>query len=232
MRENVGEVATNTGEHERAEVVGGHAAPEEGGERLGDAARPVADVAKPVGRGQVGVDRTGAQGRDADAVRFEVHPHRLAVGDDAELADRVGESRIVGREAADRSGVHDIAAASLLAEHRGRLLPDVEDAVDVHVEYELPVVEGAVPHGAAEVDPGVVEDRVDATEFGPRRLEERLHRRRVAHVRRHGEGTGAPFAEIRSSGFHGVSIDVGEDEMGALTGEGAGDPRPIPEAPL
>jgi hypothetical protein len=54
---------------------------------------------------------------------------------------------------------------------------------------------------------------------------ERLDLRALAHVRRDAEHLGAVRGEVGGDGRHGLGVEVGEHEVGAAGGEGAGERR-------
>ena len=120
----------------------------------------------------------------------------------------------------------DHVAADALAEEEERL--------EIGVHHRVPVGFGEIDRVGAADDPGIVDEDVDASEFGKHRIDERLHR---ADARQVGGEILAPAAQPahladglvggRSARGGDVGAGLGERERDPLpdAGVGAGDER-------
>jgi acetyl-CoA carboxylase carboxyltransferase component len=154
------------------------------GNRVGDVAglHPLPELAAyaleylgPVVAGQFRRGRARLDQRDAYVPPGHLLAQRLAERADAELGQRVDAVAVAGRPARHRADVHhvgDLARAVLGGAQQMRQcgMRAVEQAEHVELHHLLPLRQGRAGHRAEEHYPGVVDECVQAAQFGDRPL--------------------------------------------------------------
>ena len=136
-------------------------------------------------RGHAGVGAAGCNTVDADFVATPLERQRPRQPDDARLGGGVvGLANVA--EHRDRGRIDD-AAATLRAQVRLRRLGHQERALQVDVQYLIPLRFAEFDGQGVAVDPGVVDDDVQSAERLDRPLHERGRVGRAADVAGQGE---------------------------------------------
>ena len=127
----------------------------------------------------------GADDVGAHAVLGAFLGHHLAQADQPVLGGDVRRLQQRGLLRVHRAHVDDAPAAARLVHVRQASLGGEEGAVQVNGEHLLPLSEGEVLDRMHDLDAGVADQDVDATEFGDHRGDTVVDRSLVADIHRH-----------------------------------------------
>ena len=110
-------------------------------------------------------------------------------------------------------------AKALLAEDRQRCGDPVEDALDVHVDHLLPVLDAQLIETRDEPDAGIVGENVELAVPVTRQLHELGQVATPFHIRRCDGGIAAHFGDAFSKGLETVLSPRPEHDFGATRSE-------------